>query len=74
MSKSFLEAGKKRLSGDPQREAKTVEVLQLRRENDDLKKLLGETHLESAWQSYSVFNPRYSDCNIARSASSALPA
>jgi transposase len=45
-SKSFLEAGKKRLSGDTQREATTDEVLQLRRENDDLKKILGETYLK----------------------------
>lgn len=42
-SKSFLEAGKKRLSGDTQREATTDEVLQLRRENDELKGLLAET-------------------------------
>jgi len=45
-SKSFLEAGKKRLSGDTQREATTDEVIQLRRENDDLKKILGETYLK----------------------------
>ena len=45
-SKSFLEAGKKRLSGDTQREATTDEVLILRRENEDLKKLLAETFLK----------------------------
>ena len=45
-SKSFLEAGKKRLSGDTQLEATSDEVLQLRRENDDLKKILGETYLK----------------------------
>jgi len=45
-SKSFLEAGKKRLSGDTQREATTDEVIQLRRENDDLKKILGATYLK----------------------------
>jgi transposase len=45
-SKSFLEAGKKRLSGDTQREATSDEVIQLRRENDDLKKILGETYLK----------------------------
>jgi transposase len=44
-SKSFLEAGKKRLSGDTQREATTDEVGVLRRENEDLKKLLAETWL-----------------------------
>jgi transposase len=47
-SKSFLEAGKKRLSGDTQREATSDEVIQLRRENDDLKKILGETYLKYA--------------------------
>ena len=36
-SKDFLEAGKKRLSGDTQREANTVEVSGLRRENAQLK-------------------------------------
>ena len=45
-SKSFLEAGKKRLSGDTQREATSDEVIQLRQENDDLKKILGETYLK----------------------------
>ena len=45
-SKGFLEGGKKRLSGDTQREATTDEVLLLRRENDDLKKLLAETFLK----------------------------
>ena len=39
-SKSFLEAGKKRLSGDTQREATSGEVTELRRENEELKKLL----------------------------------
>jgi len=46
-SKSFLEAGKKRLSGDAQREATTGEVIELRKENEDLKKLLAETYLEN---------------------------
>ncbi len=45
-SKGFLEGGKKRLSGDTQREATTDEVQLLRRENDDLKKLLAETFLK----------------------------
>ena len=36
-SKGFLEGGKKRLSGDTQREATTDEVVLLRRENEDLK-------------------------------------
>ena len=42
-SKSFLEAGKKRLSGDTQREATTDEVTNLKRENEDLKRILAET-------------------------------
>jgi len=46
-SKSFLEAGKKRLSGDTQREATTGEAIDLRKENEDLKKLLAETYLEN---------------------------
>jgi len=45
-SKAFLEGGKKRLSGDTQREATTGEIIILRRENDDLKKLLAETFLK----------------------------
>ena len=36
-SKDFLEAGKKRLSGDTVREANTDDVTGLKRENDDLK-------------------------------------
>lgn len=46
-SKSFLEAGKRRLSGDTQREATSGEVIELRKENEDLKKLLAETYLEN---------------------------
>jgi hypothetical protein len=41
--KVFLERGKKRLSSDTQHEVTTDEVLLLRRENEDLKKMLGET-------------------------------
>jgi len=44
-SKGFLEGGKKRLSGDTQREATTDEVILLCRENDELKKLLAETFI-----------------------------
>jgi transposase len=45
-SKNFMEAGKKRLNGDTQREANTDEVRSLRNENDTLKKLLAELSLE----------------------------
>ena len=46
-SKEFLEAGKKRLSGDTAREATSDEVKQLRREASDLKEALAETLLEN---------------------------
>ena len=45
-SKNFMEAGKKRLNGDTQREANTDEVRSLRNENDQLKRLLAELYLE----------------------------
>lgn len=45
-SKNFMEAGKKRLNGDTQREANTDEVRSLRYENDQLKKLLAGLYLE----------------------------
>ena len=46
-SKEFLEAGKKRLSGDVAREATSDEVKHLRRETSDLKEALAETLLEN---------------------------
>ena len=46
-SKNFLEAGKKRLNGDTQREANTDEVRSLKDENDQLKKYLAELYLEN---------------------------
>jgi len=46
-SKEFLEAGKKRLLGDTQREAGTSEVAALRRENARLKELVAESVLEN---------------------------
>lgn len=45
-SKNFLEAGKKRLSGDTQREATSDEVTTLKRENEDLKRILAETFVK----------------------------
>ncbi len=45
-SKDFLEAGKKRLTGDVTREANTAEVKNLRREARDLKKVVAEQALE----------------------------
>jgi len=46
-SKEFLEAGKKRLSGDTQRQATSGEVSNLKRETRDLKEALAETMLEN---------------------------
>jgi len=45
-SKSFLEAGKLRLSGETKRNATSEEVRALRRENEDLKRLLAEQMLK----------------------------
>ena len=46
-SKEFLEAGKKRLSGDTARQASSDEVKGLRREMHDLKEALAEQMLEN---------------------------
>ena len=46
-SKEFLEAGKKRLSGDTQRQATGSEVRDLRREMLGLKELVAELSLEN---------------------------
>lgn len=44
-SKDFLEAGKRRLTGDTAREATSSEVVELRKENTMLKSELAETIL-----------------------------
>lgn len=46
-SKSFLEAGKKRLTGDTVREADSTEVKELREENEALKQLVAELSLRN---------------------------
>ena len=46
-SKEFLEAGKKRLSGDTERQATSSEVRDLRREMGDLKEALADVLLEN---------------------------
>ncbi len=46
-SKEFLEAGKKRLSGDTARQASSSEVKELRHEMRDLKEALAEQVLEN---------------------------
>ena len=45
-SKDFMEAGKKRLNGDTEREANTSEVQELRVESQDLKIVVAEQALE----------------------------
>jgi len=46
-SKEFLEAGKKRLQGDTIREAGSIEVVDLKKENDQLKQLVAELSLKN---------------------------
>ena len=46
-SKDFMEAAKKRMMGDTQREANSDEVKELREENDELKKLVAELSLKN---------------------------
>jgi transposase len=46
-SKEFLEAGKKRLLGDTVREATSTEVIDLKKENDQLKALVAELSLKN---------------------------
>ncbi len=46
-SKDFLEAGKKRLRGDTEREATSGEVAELKKENEQLKALVAELSLRN---------------------------
>lgn len=46
-SKEFLEAGKRRLAGDTERQASSGAVKDLRRETGDLKELVAELTLEN---------------------------
>lgn len=46
-SKDFMEAGKKRLSGDTERNANAEEVEQLKRQNNDLKKAIADLYLHN---------------------------
>ena len=48
-SKDFLEAGKKRLSGDTVREASTDEVVDLKKENANLKQAVAKLYLRNNW-------------------------
>ena len=55
-SKEFLEAGKKRLSGDVVREATSDEVKQLRKESAALKEALAEQLMENRLLKKSVID------------------
>ena len=46
-TKEFIDAGKERLSRDTVRDATQQEVHQLKRENDELKQLVGDLSLEA---------------------------
>jgi transposase len=46
-SKEFMEAGKRRLSGDTNREATRDQVSDLKTQNDELKKELADLYLEN---------------------------
>jgi len=46
-SKDFMEAGKRRLSGDTMREANTSEVKELKEESRSLKELVAELSLKN---------------------------
>lgn len=46
-SKDFMDAGKRRLTGDTMREANTSEVKQLKEENRTLKELVAELSLDN---------------------------
>jgi transposase len=45
-SKEFMEAGKKRLNGDTERNASSTEVKDLKEENADLKDLVAELSIQ----------------------------
>jgi transposase-like protein len=46
-SKDFMEAGKRRLSGDTTREATRDEVAELKRQNDEIKRELADLYMEN---------------------------
>ena len=46
-TKDFMEAGKKRLSGDTELNANTDEVQHLKKENDNLKKAIADLYLHN---------------------------
>ena len=60
-SKEFLEAGKKRLAGDTNREATSSEVKELRAESSALKETLGELLMENRLLKKSVLGEGVAD-------------
>ena len=46
-TKDFMEAGKRRLSGDTTREATRDEVAELKRQNDEIKRELADLYMEN---------------------------
>ena len=60
-SKEFLEAGKKRLAGDTNREATSSEVKELRAESSALKETLGELLMENRLLKKSVLGDGVDD-------------
>lgn len=46
-SKDFMDAGKRRLTGDTMREANTSDVKDLKQENSSLKELVAELSLDN---------------------------
>jgi transposase len=72
-SKDFLEAGKKRLSGDTAREANTDEVTGLKRENGDLKQAVAELYLRNDWLKHSLINRANTAYTCVRQVLFAMP-
>jgi transposase len=62
-SKSFLESGKRQLSGDTIREASSNEVKELRDENDELKMLVAELSLRTRVLKKTLKGLEYSSTN-----------
>ena len=60
-SKEFLEAGKRRLAGDTERQASSGEVKDLRRETRDLKELVADLTLENRLLNKSTIEDGESD-------------
>ena len=63
-SKEFLEAGKKRLEGDTEREATSNEVSHLRQENSQLKHLVADLSLKNRVLKKSVTGSEYGSDDV----------